>query len=95
MRMPPQFRRLRNHRFAAVFAAPRRPRAPLLRFGLGLIGVSLLLVLLVAGLFVGLAMLAGGLLLRLWRQRGQPIARPAALEGVFRVLQRPSLPLAR
>lgn len=95
MRLPPLFRRLHKHRFAALFAAPRRPRSPLLRVGLGLAGVALLLVLLVAGLFIGLAMLAGGVLYRLWSQRGQPMARPPVLEGVYRILHKPVLPLAR
>lgn len=36
----------------------RRPRNPLLRLGVALLGIALLAMLLVVGLFVGLAMLA-------------------------------------
>ena len=84
-------------RFAA-FTAPRRPRHPLLRLALGVVGLALLLGLLFVSVFVGLAMLAGGMLLRLWKQRGKPIARPArgnSIDGDFRVVGKAQLPLAR
>lgn len=94
------------HRFhfdsAAVrtLFAPRKPRHPLLRFALGLLGLGLLLVLVVVGLFVGTAMLLGSLVLRLWRTRGQPLPRrPQAstrvVEGEYRVVGKPALPLGR
>ena len=95
MRLPPLFRLLHGHRFAGVFSAPRRPRHPLLRVGLGLLGVALLLVLLVAGLFVGLAMLVAGVAWRLGSRRGQPIARARTIDGQFRPLHKPALPLPR
>ena len=41
---------------------------------------------------------AGGVLLRLWKQRGKPIARPArgnSIDGDFRVVGKAQLPLAR
>lgn len=49
---------------SALFA-PRKPRHPLMRIAFGLAGVALLLVLLVIGVFVGAAMLVGGVLMRL------------------------------
>lgn len=85
---------------AALFA-PRKPRHPLLRLVFGVIGVALLALLLVVGLFAGAAMLASGLLLRLLRQRGKPMAardRVAdghVVEGVYRVVDKDAQPLLR
>ncbi|QIL19936.1 hypothetical protein [Thermomonas sp. HDW16] len=87
----------RNIRFAS-FAAPRRPRHPMLRIVLGVVGVGLLLALLFLGLFVGVAMLAAGMLWRLWSQRGKPITRSAragSIDGTYRVVGKAQLPLAR
>ncbi len=50
--------------------APRKPRHPLLRLGIGLLGLAVLAVLVFVSVFVGAAMIAGGLLYRLLRQRG-------------------------
>ena len=48
------------------------------------------------GLVIGVAMLAGGLLFRLWRQRGKPIAQSSqTLDGEFRVLRKPELSTGR
>jgi hypothetical protein len=85
------------------FATPRRPRHPMLRIALGLVGVGLLLALLFVSVFVGIAMLAAGMLFRLWKQRGKPVARAAratsidghVLDGSFRVVGKAQLPLAR
>ncbi len=74
--------------FRHVFAA-RKPRHPLLRMGLGLLGVALLGVLVFFSVFVGAAMIAGGLLYKLLRQRGKPVARDGAMEGEFRVVRKP------
>ena len=74
-----------------------RPRHPLLRLALGVVGLALLLGLLFVSVFVGLAMLAGGMLWRLWKQRGKPIAahaRAGAIEGEFRTVGKAGLPLA-
>jgi hypothetical protein len=69
---------------------------PLLRFALALIGLGVVLVLLVFGLLIGSAMLAIGIVRRLLRQRGRPIAatKPSAgtIEGEYRILRKPSLP---
>jgi hypothetical protein len=76
-------------------AIPRKSRHPLLRVILGLLGLGVLLVLVFFGVFVGVAMLAAGLLYRLWKQRGNPMARPSrVVDGEFRVLGKPVLPQA-
>lgn len=54
----------------AMFA-PRKPRHPVLRVLLGLTGVALLAVLLVAGLFIGAAMILFGVARRLLVRRGR------------------------
>ena len=73
--------------------APRKPRHPLLKFAFGLVGVALLAVLVVIGLFVGVAMLLGGAMLRLLRIGGRPAARPATrvVEGEYHVVGKPAL----
>lgn len=74
--------------------APRRPRHPLLRAVFGLIGIALLLVLVVAGLAVGLIMLLLG---TLWRglagsnARHRIRSKDRTLDGQYRIVQRPSL----
>src|SRR3546814_11813195 len=80
---------------SAMFA-PRKPRHPLLRALLGVVGVLLLAGLLVVGRFVGVAMLAGGLVVRLLRQRGKPVARdPRVVAGECRVADQHCQPLLR
>ena len=82
-------------RFTA-FTTPRRPRHPLLRVALGVVGVAMLVGLLLISVLVGLAMLAGGMLWRLWKQRGKPVAAPrrSAIDGEFRTVGKAGLPLA-
>ena len=83
-------------RLRATFA-PRKPRNPLLRIAFGLVGLGLLALLLVFGLFIGAAMVAAGLLYRLWQQRGKPIAdahplvKGAYVDGEYRVIAKPGL----
>ncbi len=77
------------------FKAPRRPRHRALRWALGLVGVALLIGLLFVSVFVGIAMLAVGLLVRLWKQRGKPIAHADAIPGDYRVMPKGQLPLVR
>ncbi len=83
----------RFHRDSIRWAfAPRKPRHPLLRVAFGLIGLALLAVLLVFGVFVGAAMLGAGLLIKLWRQRGKPVAADKkVVEGEYRVVGKPLL----
>ena len=87
------FRRFRTF----AFNAPRRPRHPALRLALGVVGIALLLALVVVGVFVGAAMLAGGLLWRLWAQRGKPVTavRGGSIDGDYHVVGKAQLPLAR
>ena len=82
-----------NARVRNVFSAPRKPRHRALRVLLGLVGLALLAVLVMFGLFVGAAMIGAGLLVKLWKQRGKPIARDTrVLDGEFRVVDTASLP---
>lgn len=88
-----QHRRFRRFR-SVMFETPRRPRHPLLRVALGLLGIALLLGLVVVGVFVGAAMLAAGLLWRLWAQRSKPApvrARADSIDGDFRVVGKAQL----
>jgi hypothetical protein len=75
--------------------APRKPRRPWARVLLGLVGVGVLVALVFVSVFVGIAMLTVGLLLRLARQRGKPVARDArTLDGEYRVVRKHALPSA-
>ena len=67
----------------------------MLRWVVGIVGVALLMGLLFVSVFVGIAMLAVGLLVRMWKQRGKPIARDNSIPGDYRVLPKAQLPLAR
>lgn len=95
----PSFR-FHQHVFDRI-KAPRRPRHRWLRVALGVAGIALLLALLFVSVFVGIAMLGAGMLLRLYKQRGKPMAARARniddrhLEGTFRVVGKAQLPLAR
>ena len=75
---------------------PRKPRHRALRVVFGLIGAALLAVLVMFGLFVGAAMIAAGIAVRMWKQRGKSAARvearSGALEGEYRVVDTASLP---
>ncbi len=82
--------------FRAGFA-PRKPRHRLARAVLGLVGLALLAVLVFFSVFVGAAMLAAGLLYRLWARRNRPVARDpdaTVVDGEFRVVDKTALPSA-
>ena len=80
---------------SAMFA-PRKPRHPLMRVLVGLLGLVVLALLLVVGLFVGASMLVGGLLLRLLRQRGKPMASQArVVDAQYHVVPKTGQPLLR
>lgn len=73
---------------------PRKPRHPLVRVAFGLVGLALLAVMVVFGVLVGAAMIAAGLLYRLWRSRTAPVARDAhrqVVDGEYRVVDRAAL----
>jgi len=81
--------------FRSAFA-PRKPRHPLLRLAVGLLGLAVLCVLVFVSVFVGAAMIAAGLLYKLFRQRGKPVARQGSVvDGESRVVRKPVLPLSR
>jgi len=75
--------------------APRKPRHPLLRIAIALLGLCVVLTLVFFSVFVGVAMLAAGVLVRLLRMRGQPVARDhRVVDGQYRVIAKPALPRA-
>lgn len=68
------------HRFFTY--TPSKPRHPLLRLALGLVGLVVLAFLVVAGLFVGLGMLMFAAVRRMVR-RNAAIAAPQKVDGVI------------
>lgn len=80
-----------DHLFRNGFE-PRKPRHRLLRFALGLVGLSVLIVLVMFSVVLGAAMIAGGLVWRMWKRRNKPVARGArVVEGEFRVVRAPAV----
>ncbi len=79
---------------------PRTPRNGLLRFLMRAAGLAVLVMLVILGALVGVAMLAIGVVFRLIRGRGRPVAPlvgraspdPRVVEGEFRVVDQTSLP---
>jgi len=75
---------------------PAKPRNPLVRLALGLIGVALLAVVVVFGLFIGLGMLLFAAVRRMMRPaQATPAQADGSIEGEFRVVEKhqPSLHL--
>jgi hypothetical protein len=75
---------------------PAKPRSHLLRLALGLVGVALLAVLVVFGLFIGLGMLLFAAVRRMMRPATAAPARvEGAIDGEYRVVEKhqPSLHL--
>ena len=71
---------------------PRKPRHRLLRFALGLLGLALVVMLVMAGVVVGATMLAAGLVYKLLVRRGKPVARdPRIVDAEYRVVAKPLL----
>ena len=91
----------RTFRFDAFHTAVRKPRSPLLRVLFGVIGLVLLVLLLFFGLFVGVAMLAVGLVWRMLQRRAPRNVGPAhshddrIVDAEYRVIDRPELPAPR
>jgi hypothetical protein len=90
--------RFDSSRLHAAFA-PRKPRHPLARVALGLLGIGVLALLVFFSIFVGVAMLGVGLAYRLLRARKPALdARTAAqarvVDGEFRVVGKTALPSA-
>jgi energy-converting hydrogenase Eha subunit G len=88
-----QFRsfRLDSNLLGTLFA-PRKPRAPLLRLALGLLGLVLLAVLVFFSVFVGAAMIAAGLAWKLLRRRQARPATGKVVDAEYRILRKPVLP---
>ena len=81
-------------RMRAAYAA-RKPRNGPLRFLLGVVGLGLLAMLVVAGVMVGAVMLAAGLIYRLVQGRGTLASRPRdtqVVDAEYRVIAKPLLP---
>ena len=77
---------------------PRKPRHRLLRFALGVVGLGVLAVLVAFSVALGAAMIAAGMLYKLWKQRGKRIARSQdarIVEGEFRVVGQPAIDRSR
>src|SRR5690606_31132454 len=82
--------RLERPAFARFGATPLR-RNVVLRVLMGLLGVAVLAVLVFVSVFVGAAMIAAGLLARLWRQRGKPRAQAGrVVDAEYRVVGKAS-----
>ena len=71
---------------------PCKPRNPLLRVVCGMVGVALLALLVVAGLFVGLGMLMFAAVRRMLRPAASPAA-PRVIEGEYAVVNPASVSL--
>ncbi|MEO7250976.1 MAG: hypothetical protein ABIW30_00025 [Arenimonas sp.] len=70
---------------------PSKPRQPLLRLALGLLGLVLLGVLVVAGLFVGVGMLMFAATRRLISRPAKPAPSPrveSVIDGEFSVIEK-------
>lgn len=89
--------RFDSSRLHAAFA-PRKPRHPLARVALGLLGIGVLALLVFFSIFVGVAMLGVGLAYRLLRARKPALARTTTqarvVDGEFRVVGKTALPSA-
>ena len=75
------------HRFFAF--RPAKPRSTLLRVGLGLVGLVVLALLVVFGLFIGLGMLLFAAARRLFGARAAaPAADAGVIEGEYTVVEK-------
>ena len=77
--------------------APSKPRHPLLRLLFGVVGLALLAVLVVVGLFVGLGMLLFAAVRRMLRAPAttRPAQLDTVIDGEFSVIQKRRIPLAQ
>ena len=82
----------RAHRFFSY--CPSKPRSPLLKLLVGVLGLALLLVLVAVGLVVGLGMLLFAAVRRLVNSARTPAApREDVIEGQFTRVRDPAGPL--
>ncbi|MBH1839801.1 hypothetical protein I5W21_09055 [Stenotrophomonas maltophilia] len=85
------------NQFRTLFA-PRKPRHPLVRVAVGLLGLAILAAMVFIGVFVGAAMIMVGLAWKLLASRKPVAARPVdptVVEGEYRVVRKPVLPVSR
>lgn len=85
------------NQFRTLFA-PRKPRHPLVRVAVGLLGLAILAAMVFIGVFVGAAMILVGLAWKLLASRKPGAARPVdptVVEGEYRVVRKPVLPASR
>jgi len=93
-------RTFQSAQFRSLFE-PRKPRHPLVRVAVGVLGLAILAAMVFVGVFVGAAMILAGLAWKLLASRkGVSAARggtghASVVEGEYRVVRRPQLPLSR
>jgi len=77
--------------------APRKPRHPLVRVAVGLLGLAILAALVFVGVFVGAAMIIAGVAWKLLAQSkpGAGPSDPQAVDAEYRVVRKQALPLSR
>lgn len=81
--------------FRTLFA-PRKPRHPLVRVAVGLLGLAILAALVFVGVFVGAAMIIAGLAWKLLAQRKNARTAPSqVVDGEYRVVRKQALPMSR
>ncbi|HEL3817355.1 TPA: hypothetical protein UMY79_004276 [Stenotrophomonas maltophilia] len=83
--------------FRTLFA-PRKPRHPLVRVAVGLLGLAILAAMVFIGVFVGAAMILVGLAWKLLASRKPGTTRPVdptVVEGEYRVVRKPVFPASR
>ncbi len=82
------------HQFRTLFA-PRKPRNPLVRIAVGLLGLAILAAMVFVGVFVGAAMILIGLAWKLLASRKPTsvgrAADPNVVEGEYRVVRKSAL----
>ena len=83
------------NQFRTLFA-PRKPRHPLVRGAVGLLGLAILAALVFVGVFVGAAMIIAGLAWKLLAQRKNARTAPSqVVDGEYRVVRKQALPMSR
>ncbi len=84
------------NQFRTLFA-PRKPRHPLVRVAVGLLGLAILAALVFVGVFVGAAMIIAGVAWKLLASRKQAArsADPKVVEGEYRVVRKQALPISQ
>jgi hypothetical protein len=83
------------NQFRTLFA-PRKPRHPLVRVAVGLLGLAILAALVFVGVFVGAALIIAGLAWKRLAQRKNARTAPSqVVDGEYRVVRKQALPMSR